>query len=211
VRALIVGASRLGGVLADELIHAGHEVRVLDPRAEALAALPSAVRAHGHLGSPLREETLSEAAAGCDGVAAVTDEDAVNVVVALASRRRLRVPIAVGVVTLPRLAEALRGLGAHIVCPTTRSARELHLTLVRSAIESELLLGGEVAVCRADVPAHLAGRTLDELARPGEVIPIAVERDGHVLMATAGLALAADDTLHVATSHRERLAELMRP
>jgi hypothetical protein len=38
-----------------------------------------------------------------------------------------------------------------------------------------------------------------------------VERDGHVLMAVPALALAADDVLHVATSDRERLAELMRP
>jgi len=211
MRTLIVGAGRVGRSLAEELTRAGHEVRVLDPRQDALAALTPSPQLEGVLGSPLAERTLTEAAAGCDALAAVTADDAVNAVVALAARRRLRIPLAVAVVEDPRRAESLAGLGAHVVCPTARTAAEVHLTLVRSGIESELLLAGQVAICRADVPARLSGRTITEIERPGELIVIAVERDGHVLMAVPRLSLAEGDVLHAATQERDRLSELVAP
>ena len=116
-------------------------------------------------------ETLAGALAGCDALAAVSPDDALNAVVALAARRELRVPLAIAVIGNPARAEALAGLGVHVVCPTARTARELHQTLVRSGVDSELLARtGEAGVYRADLPARLTGRALGELERPGELI-----------------------------------------
>lgn len=208
---LIVGGERLGRMLAANLLDQGHQVRLLDERERVLAQIEPGFSGQVLQGSPLERGTLAGAAAGCDALAAVSADDCLNVTTALAARRELGVPLALAAVSEPRLAHALVGLEARIVCPTTRTARELHLALVRSGVESELLLGESLAVYRAELPARLAGRTLGELERPGELVPIALERAGHFLLAVPGLAIETGDVLHVAASAREIVADLARP
>lgn len=211
MRVLIVGAQRLGRVLANDLLQGEHDVRLLEASPERLARLPEALQGRALHGSPLDRETLAGALAGCDALVAVSPDDALNAVVAFAARRELRVPLAIAVIGNPARAEALAGLGVYVVCPTRRTARELHQTLVRSGVDSELLMDGEAGVYRADVPARLIGRTLGELERAGELIAIAIERDGRVLIAVADLALAAGDVLHLAAAHRGDVVDLVRP
>jgi len=210
VRILIVGAELLGRVLAMDLVHAGHEVRILDEQAERLARLPADLEGRTVHGAPLDRPTLADAVAGCDAMAATSSDDPLNAVVTLTARRELGVPLAVAVIANPRRAEALAGLGVHILSPTSRAARELHLTLVRSGIESELMLGDEVGVYRAELPAHLAGRTLAELERRGDLVPVAVQRAGRTMLAAPGLEVQAGDVLYVAATAREHVRDLVR-
>jgi trk system potassium uptake protein TrkA len=209
MRALIIGAARLGRRLAEDLLHDGHDVRILDPQADRLAMLPDALTRRALHGSPLDRETLAGALAGCDTLAATTDDDALNAVVALAGRRELHVPLAIALIANPARAEALTGLGIHPVCPTTRTAREMHLTMVRSGIESELLLGGEAGVYRAEIAARLSGRAVRDVERPGHTLAVAIERGGRVLLAVPDLVLAEGDVLHIAAVHRDDVAALV--
>lgn len=211
MRALIIGAGRLGATLASDLTHAGHDVRLIDDGSDRLGATARGLPVRVIDGSPLDRPTLAAAVAGCDAVAAATEDDCVNAVVALAARRELRVPLAVAVVANPRRAEALSGFGVHILCPTTWTSRELHMTLVRSGVEEELTIGDGVGVYRVEAPARLRGRTLGELERPGELIPVAVERGGRVLIAMPGLEVEAGDVLHLAANTRDKVADLVRP
>ena len=87
----------------------------------------------------------------------------------------------------------------------------MHLALVRSRIESELHLGAEAGVYRIELPERLAGRPLRELGDPGAVLPIALERDGRVLLARPELVTTAGDVLHVAAAHHDLVAELVEP
>jgi trk system potassium uptake protein TrkA len=211
VRILIVGAEHLGVALATDLLHAGHDVHLLHARDEPARRLPHDLEGRVVYGSPLDQSVLSGTAAGCDAIACVSSDDNLNAVVALAARRALRVPLALAVVGNPRRAEALTGLGAHVVCPTTHTAHMLHMALLRSGIESELTLGGGLAVYRVEAPARLAGRSLSELTRPGEVVPVAVERGSEVLLAAPSLVLREGDELHLAASHHDLVSELTRP
>jgi trk system potassium uptake protein len=211
MRALVVGAGRLGRTLAGDLLRAGHDVRVLDASTTRLERLPAVLGGRTIHGSALERSVLEGAVAGCDAVAAVTDDDAFNAVVGLAARREVRTPIAVAVIGNPARAEALAGFGIRVVCPTTRTAHEIQLTLVRSGIESELELAGETAVYRAELPARLVGRAVAELERHGELVPVAVERDGRVLLATPDLQLREADVLHLAATHRDLVSDLVRP
>lgn len=203
MRALIVGAGRLGRTLAADLLRTGHDVRILDTSATRLARVPAVLEGRTIHGSPLERAILEGAVAGCDAVAAATDGDALNAVVGLAARRELGVPIAVAVIASPARAEALADSGIRVVCPTARTAHELQLTLIRSGIESELELAGETAVYRAELPARLGGRALSELERSGELVPIAVERAGRVLLADRDLELHEGDVLHGARVRRD--------
>ncbi len=211
MRVVILGAERLGRVLALGLLEAGHEVRILEQRGDLLAGFPRESGARLISGSPLHHATLSDALAGSDAVAAVSSDDCLNAVVALAARREFRVPAAIAVIGNPRRAEALAGSGAYVICPTARTARDIRLALDRSGVESELVLGDELAVYRAEVPPRLDGRTFAELARPGELTPLALERSGRVLMAAPGLAVSYGDVLHVLASSRDHVADMVRP
>jgi trk system potassium uptake protein TrkA len=211
MRVVIVGAERLGRVLALDLLQAGHDVRVLEQREELLAALPPGFEGRTIHGSPLHRATLADAVAGCDGIAAVSSDDSLNAVVAWAARREFHVPSAIAVIGNPRRAETLSGHGAYVICPTTRTARDLRLALDRSGIESELLLGEDLAVYRAEVPARLAGRTLAEIERPGELVPLALERSGRMLIAAPDLTAAYGDVLHVLARSRDDVADVVSP
>jgi trk system potassium uptake protein len=211
MRTLVAGAGRLGRTLAADLLRAGHDVRVLDARSTRLGRLPGVLEGRTIHGSALERDVLKGAVAGCDALAAVTGDDALNAIVGLAARRELRVPVAVAVIGNPARAEALAGLGIGVVCPTARTAHEIQLTLVRSGVESELELAGETAVYRAELPARLVGRAVAELERHGELVPVAVERDGRVLLASPDLQLREADVLHLAATHRDLVSDLVRP
>jgi trk system potassium uptake protein TrkA len=211
MRYLIVGAGRLGRALAHDLLQAGYGVRVLDDAEDRLAHLPDTLRDVAVTGSALERETLAAALEGCDGVATATRDDAFNAVVALAARHELGVPVAVAVVASPARAEALSGLGVQIVCPTIRTARELTMSLARSDVESELQLGSGAGVYRAELPPRLGGRRLEELERAGELVPVALERGGRVLLAGPGLAVEPGDILHAAAANRALISDLSHP
>lgn len=211
MRILIVGADRLGRMLATDLLHSGHDVRVLDPRPELLRRLSHDFEGRTVHGYPLERSTLSGAVDGCDAIGCVSEDDNVNAVVALAARRELHVPLALAVVANPRRAEALTGLGAHMVCPTTRTAHALHLALVRSGVEAEIVLGGDLAVYRVEIPPRLAGRALAELGPQDDLLAVAVERRSQMLLAAPELVLQDGDVLHVAATRRDRVSELTRP
>jgi trk system potassium uptake protein len=211
MRFLVVGAGRLGRALAHDLLQGGHDVRVLDDTQERLGRLPADLGERAIHGSALEHVTLSAALAGCDGIATATRDDAFNAIVALAARSQMDVPVAVAVVGSPARAEALAGLGAQIVCPTLRTARELAMTLVRSDVESELQLGSGAGVYRAELPARLGGRKLAELERSGELVPVALERGGQVLLAGPGLAVEPGDILHAAAANRAVISDLSHP
>lgn len=210
MRILIVGAAQLGRALASELLHAGHDVRVLDARADELRRLPHDFEGRTVQGSPLDRAVLGGASGGCDAVACVSEDDNLNAVVALAARRELRVPLTLAVVANPRRAEALTGLGAQVMCPTAGTAHQLHLALVRSDVEAELALGGDAGVYRVEVPVRLAGRALSELERRAEIVPVAVERGVRTLLASPDLTLEEGDVLHLAARDVNRVRELVR-
>lgn len=211
MRILIVGADRLGRVLAVDLLHSGHDVRLLDSRSDLLRRLPRDFAGRAVQGSPLNRTTLAGAADGCDAIGCVSDDDNLNAVVALAARRELHVPLALAVIANPRRAEALTGLGARVVCPTTRTAHALHLALIRSGIETEALLGADLAIYRVDIAPRLAGRALSELGPADELLAVAVERGSQMLLATPDLVLQEDDVLHLAATRHDRVRELTRP
>jgi trk system potassium uptake protein TrkA len=211
MRVLVIGGGRLGRALAHDLLRSGHHVTMLDADAGRIARIPPSLSEHVVHGSALVRATLDRVTSGRDAVVAVTTDDAFNAVVACAARRELAVPMAIAVIGSPARAQALAGLGVHIVCPTSRAVAEIALTLVRSDIESELQLGSEAGVYRVELPSRLAGRALGELALDGQLLPIALERDGRVHLARASAIVEVGDVLHVAAEARDVVEAVVHP
>jgi hypothetical protein len=52
---------------------------------------------------------------------------------------------------------------------------------------------------------------LSELERPGEVVPVAVERGPRMHLAGPGLRVEEGDVLHLAATRRDLVTDLVRP
>jgi len=70
---------------------------------------------------------------------------------------------------------------------------------------------GEVCLLSVDVPVHLVGRTVANLAIPGEIIVVAITRNDGALIPTLGTQFRGGDVLHlvVLASAMERLEGLL--
>ena len=79
---LIAGCSRTGAKLAAELSREGHDVSVVDPLATAQSLLPDDYTGYFTTGILIDEDVLRNAGIeNCDAVAAVSDNDNINIMV----------------------------------------------------------------------------------------------------------------------------------
>ena len=90
---IVVGCGRVGGTLAMRLSRAGHEVTVIDHVGSSFAHLDEGFLGRTVEANPLAEDVLRNAdIERADAVAAVTNSDTVNAVVAHVARAIFRVP-----------------------------------------------------------------------------------------------------------------------
>jgi len=82
MKAIIVGCGRIGAELAYRLFKRGHEVSIIDNVTASFNNLPADFEGRIHEGDALNEDVLIRAGIqNCDVVAAVTNNDALNLVV----------------------------------------------------------------------------------------------------------------------------------
>ena len=94
MRMIIIGCGRMGAGLAGLLGASGHEVTVVDRDGGAMSRLDPSCQGRTIVGSGFdREVLLAAGIERADGLAAVTDSDDANVVVARLARQVFRVPI----------------------------------------------------------------------------------------------------------------------
>ncbi|MGI9862186.1 TrkA family potassium uptake protein [Moorella naiadis] len=120
MRVIIIGCSRLGASLAIQLAAAGHEVSVIDARAESLERLPHDFPGQVYQGVGIDLELLTQVGAdNADVLIAVTDRDSANLVSAQVAREKFHIPRVIARVYDPKAAGAYRAMGLDIFCPTT--------------------------------------------------------------------------------------------
>ncbi|OIQ60683.1 Trk system potassium uptake protein TrkA [Moorella thermoacetica] len=120
MKVIIIGCSRLGATLATILSGAGHEISVIDPKAEALERLPHDFPGQVFQGVGIDLELLAKAGADtADALIAVTDRDSANLVTAQVAMEKFHIPRVIARAYDPRAAEAYRAMGLDIFCPTT--------------------------------------------------------------------------------------------
>ncbi len=109
MRFIIVGCGRMGAGLARTLSLSGHAVTVVDRDRDVLAGLEPSFRGQGVLGSGFDRNALLRAGIRqADGLAAVTDSDEANLVLARLARHVFRVPRVVARLVDPRKSEFLK-------------------------------------------------------------------------------------------------------
>jgi trk system potassium uptake protein TrkA len=200
---VIIGCGRVGAELCHHLFRNGHQVVVVDVRKEAFNRLHPDFRGRTLEGEGLAESVLERAGIReADGLAAVTNSDTLNAVVAHAAREFYNVPIVVARNYDPNLRGVIEAFGLQTVGSTTWGAQRVEELLMNPAEKVVYSTGnGEVEVYEVRIPEEWYGRTMGELLGPlKQCYPVALTRAGRASLPDAGTKLQAGDLLNVSST-----------
>ena len=199
MRVIIVGCGRVGSQLANALSAERHEVVVIDRNPLSFGRLSREFSGRMLTGVGFDREILQKAdIEGADALAATTDSDNVNIVVAVTAKETFKVPHVVARIYNPQAAEIYRREGIPTVTPTLLAANTMRTLIAHPRLGRLSTCGsGEVEFITIEVPKAFAGRTILDLTIPGESLVSALVRRGQAIIPTADNRLEAGDELHV--------------
>jgi trk system potassium uptake protein len=200
---IVVGCGRFGSELCHHLFMRGHQVVAVDSNKEAFNRLHPDFRGRTLEGEGLAESVLERAGIReVDGLAAVTNSDTLNAVVAHTAREFYNVPIVVARNYDPNLRAVLEAFGLQIVGSTLWGAQRVEELLMNPLQKMVYSAGnGEVEVYEAQIPEVWNGRTLGELLGPlKQCYPVALSRAGRAFLPEAEMRLQTGDLLTVSST-----------
>lgn len=200
---IIVGCGRVGAELSYRLFKAGHQLAVVDSNREAFNRLPPDFRGRTLEGEGLAESVLERAGIKeAHGLAAVTNSDTLNAVVAHTARSIYGVPIVVARNYDPNLRPLIEAFGLQTVSSTYWGAQRVEELLTNPAQKTVYSAGnGEVEVYELMVPEGWNGHTLGELLDlPAQCYPVALTRAGRSFLPDTSILLETGDVVHVSST-----------
>jgi len=204
MRVIIVGCGRVGANLANALSAERHTVVVIDRNPLSFGRLSREFNGQMLTGVGFDREILQKAdIEGADALAATTDSDNVNIVVAVAAKETFKVPSVVARIYDPEAAEIYRREGIPTVTPTLLAANTMKAMIAHPQLVILSALGsGEVKFLEAEVTKPLVGRAVQDLTIPGESLVHALVRRGQAMLPRADTRLEAGDILHISVATR---------
>ena len=194
MKIVIIGAGKIGVTLADQLLHEGHEITVVDESQEALDAI-STMDVMTVAGNGIAQETQVEAGVPeADLAIAVMSTDEANLLACLIAKK-LGVGSTIARVRNPEYSSGIRlvkdDLGLSMALnPELASASEIaRIMRAPSAIKIDTFSRGRVELHKVRLPedSPLDGMKLMELGRvQSGVLICAVERGEHEVYIPSG-------------------------
>lgn len=202
---IVVGCGRVGAELAFRLSKSGHQVVVVDQNAESFNQLNPEFRGRTVEGEALAEKVLERAGiAEADGLAAVSNSDTLNSVVAHTAHTVYHVPNVVVRNYDPCLRSMIEAFGLQTVSSTSWGAQKVEELLVNPSLRTVFSAGnGEVEVYEVAITTEWDGRSLNELLQLPDAspcLPAALTRAGRSSLPNVETRLQAGDILHVSTT-----------
>lgn len=200
---IVVGCGRVGAELCYQMYKNGHQVAVVDIDKEAFNRLHPDFRGRTLEGEGLAEGVLERAGIReADGLAAVTNSDTLNAVVAHAARTIYDVPNVVARNYDPNLRPAIEAFGLQTVGSTSWGAQRVQELMMNPTQRVVYSAGnGEVEVYEVQIPEEWDGRTLAELLEPlPTCYPSALSRAGKASLPHPELRLEAGDMLNFSST-----------
>jgi trk system potassium uptake protein len=215
MRVVIMGCGRVGSELSHALGDAGHEVTVIDKRADAFDRYPPGDHARTIVGLGFDRDVLEEAGIrDADAFIAVSSGDNSNIVSARVALEHYHVPKVVARIFDPRRAEIYEQLNIPTVATTTWGVKQIQLMLLHTATEvRDTFGGGEILRVRVPVPAHLVGKPTRSIDVDGQIIVAGVSRGGKGFIPSADSTMQEGDFLivMVGKDHMEDLEAMLQP
>ncbi|MDQ2691474.1 MAG: TrkA family potassium uptake protein [Chloroflexota bacterium] len=210
---IVVGCGRVGAELCYHLFQSGHQVVVVDIDKSAFNRLRPDFRGRTLEGEGLAEGVLERAGIReADGLAAVTNSDTLNAVVAHAARTIYNVANVVARNYDPNLRSVIEAFGLQTVGSTSWGAQRVEELMMNPTQRVVYSAGnGEVEVYEVIIPEKWSGRTLGELLEPLEkCYPVALARAGRSQLPDLGMQLQEGDLLNFSSTFEGMRALMVR-
>jgi trk system potassium uptake protein TrkA len=207
LHAIIVGCGRVGAGMAERLAAEGYSVTVIDQAPKAFVRLDG-IAAERMVGMGYDLGTLLDAGVErAEVLAAVTNGDNTNIVVARTAREHFNVPKVVARIYDPRRAAIYERLGISTVA-SAQLTTELAIRRVLPDDAGVRWVDPSANVCVVDrsVPVTLAGRALTEIERSGRLRVVAVRRLGVGILAAPDLVFQEGDVVYMAVANDQLAA-----
>ena len=200
---IVVGCGRIGADLAYRLFKQDYKVTVIDNIPQSFERLNPDFHGRTVEGEALSREVLERAnISQANGLAAVTNSDTLNAVVAHIARTIYKIPNVVVRNYDPNLRPMLEAFGFQIVSSTAWGAQRTEELLSSSSHRSVFSPGnGEVEVYELNIPDTWTGRDLSELFnKSNECLPVALTRAGRSFLPDQETILEAGDVLAISAT-----------
>jgi trk system potassium uptake protein TrkA len=165
VHVVVVGCGRVGSSLAQHLTEGGHTVAVIDRRAESFARLPAGFTGQTVVGIGFDRDRLVDAGIErAEALAAVTNGDNSNILIARVARETFGVERVVARIYDPKRAAIYQRVGI----PTVATVAWATERVLRRVLPDEPAVewvdpSARVMLIERSVPSAWAGRKLSEL------------------------------------------------
>jgi trk system potassium uptake protein TrkA len=199
---IVVGCGRIGSALAYNLYKAGHRVAVVDQVAAAFKNLPPDFIGRMVQGDVLARDVLRRAGIEqAEGLAAVTNSDAINAVVGYVARTVYHLPRVVVRDYDPRWRPLHEAFGSQVVSSASWGVQRIEGLLSHASLRVIFSAGNaEVEIYEVLVPAQWHGRSLQDLLPADQCRVAALTRAGRAMLPWADMPLEAGDVIYLSAT-----------
>jgi trk system potassium uptake protein TrkA len=199
---IVVGCGRVGSQLAYQLSKKGNQVTVIDQVASAFKNLPADFVGRKVEGELLSQDVLRRAGIEqAEGLAAVTNSDPFNAVVAHLARTAFRVPKVVVRNFDPHWQPLHETFGFQVISSSIWTAQRAEELLSEAPLRPVFSPGnGGVKIWELTLPEDWHGRRVQELVAEGQCLPVALTRAGRAYMVSPEMPLEAGDLVYLSAT-----------
>ena len=209
MKIIVVGSGRVGSTLATQLSRKGHEVTVIHPSPAGFQNLPPDFKGRKVDGDALTQEVLIRAEIDkAEGLAAVTDSESINAVVAHIAQSIYKIPNVVVRNYDPRWLRLHHALGYKVVSAASWDVQSIEDLLIDAWLR--ILFSGsnvEIAVYELVVPDPWNGRKLEDLFPSDRYQIVGFTRAGSALLPSGTTEVMTGDVLYLKAT-QESIEEL---
>ncbi len=202
MKIIIVGCGRVGAELAHRLYKKGHQVTVIDQADKSFTNLPPDFRGRTIEGEATNQHVLERAGIiEADGLAAVTNSDPINAVVAHLARSFYGIDNVVARNFDPTLRPVLEAFNIQLISSSSWGAQRLEELIAHAEMRVVFSSGnGEVEIYEFTIPETWDGRTIAELLSAEECSPSSLTRAGKAILPGHDTVLHTNDILLVSAT-----------
>lgn len=198
MKIIVIGCGRIGVELACRLNKAGADVAIVDNVIASFANLPADYEGLTVEGEALNLDVLLRAGIDqADGLATVTNCDALNAVVAHIAKEVYQIPHVVVRNFNPRWRPVHEAFNHQVVSSTSWGAQRMEEMLYHEEVRSIFSAGnGEVEIYEIIVPNNWEGRSIHDCITSEDCIPLSVTRAGRAVLPSTDTILEGGDMIH---------------
>ena len=180
---LIIGCGKVGSRLAGVLCRLGHDVSVICDDERMFNALPDDFTGYTTLGVPIDLEILKKAGIeNCDALAAVTQDDNVNIMVSQIAKEFFHTSLVLTRTTDPQRGEVFSEFGLHTICPTNLTVSAVCSALTDTTKKNINIGSHTISFVQMDIPKQFVDLKVSEVTFEENEVLYAVERDAKLIL-----------------------------